>query len=366
MELRIELRKEQGPFLLEMDLTVAGERLGIFGPSGSGKSTLAALLAGLARPDHGRILLDGQPLFDGKQGIDLPPEQRRIALVFQHHALFPHLTVRQNLFYGHRRCPAAERRIAFDEVVSVLGVEHLLQQKPATLSGGERQRVALGRAVLSSPRLLVMDEPLSSLDDDLRFRIIPYLRLTAERFAIPFVFISHSLAEMRLMAGQVAVLEQGRVTNCCTPEELARQRMGTSPIGYINLLQLGEPREEQDLLAFPWGGGELLLSASHPAAPGLYELSSKDIILCKRHPEAISARNLIPCTVRQLFSSGRKTGVELDCGGGTLVAEVAPGVAGELGIVAGTRVYAAIKASAFRLLSAGNGGSSRDALGPGG
>ncbi len=351
MELTLQLRKQQGGFLLDLDLTLSGERIGIFGPSGSGKSTLVSLLSGLSCPDAGRVLLNGQPLFDSRCRINLPPEQRRIALVFQQHALFPHLNVRQNLLYGYRRCPAAERRVELDEVAAVLGLSALLKQLPETLSGGERQRVALGRAVLAAPRLLVMDEPLSALDDDLRYRIIPYLKLVAERFKIPFMFISHSLVEMRLMAEQVAVLDKGALTALQTPEELARLRMGTSPAGYINLLELGQPRAEHGLLAFPWAGRELLLSGGSGHEPGLFELSSKDIILCKRHPEAISARNLLPCTVRALFGSGSKTGVELDCNGAPLIAEIVPAAAQELQITPGSTIWAAIKASAFRRLS---------------
>ncbi len=350
MELQLQLRKQQGDFALELDLKVSGERIGIFGPSGSGKSTLVNLLAGLARPDAGQILLDGQPLFDSSNRINLLPHRRRIALVFQQHGLFPHLTVRKNLLYGYQRCPAAERRIELAEVAEVLEITDLMGQMPDTLSGGQSQRVALGRAILASPRLLLMDEPLSALDDDLRYRIIPYLNLVSERFRIPFVFISHSLVEMRLMADQVAVLEKGQLAGVVAPEELARQRMGQSASGYINLLELGMPEEQEGLLAFPWAGKELLLSGGAGTEPGTFELSSRDIILCKRHPDAISARNLLPCMVRSLFESGKKTGIELDCNGSSLVAEVVPAAAQELQITPGSTVWAAIKASAFRRL----------------
>ena len=350
MELQLQLRKQQGDFLLELDLTVSGERIGIFGPSGSGKSTLVNLLAGLVRPDSGSIMLNGQRLFDSTSGVNLAVEQRRIALVFQQHTLFPHLSVRKNLLYGHQRCPAEERRIDLAEVVEVLELGQLLDRMPETLSGGQSQRVALGRAILASPRLLLMDEPLSALDDDLRYRIIPYLKLVSERFRIPFIFISHSLVEMRLMADQVAVLEKGQLAGLVTPEQLARQRMGQSPAGYINLLELGVPQERQGLLAYPWAGVELLLSSGKQPEAGMFELSSKDIILCKRHPDAISARNLLPCTVRSLFETGSKIGVELDCKGGTLVAEIVPDAARELGIAPGGIIWAAIKASAFRRL----------------
>jgi len=350
MELKLQLRKQQGSFLLELELNVCGERIGIFGPSGSGKSTLVNLLAGLTRPDSGSILLNGQPLFDSSTGANVATEQRRIAMVFQRHALFPHLSVRKNLQYGYQRCPTKERRIDLAEVAELLEITDLMGQMPDTLSGGQSQRVALGRAILASPRLLLMDEPLSALDDDLRYRIIPYLNLVSERFKIPFVFISHSLVEMRLMADQVAVLEKGRLTGVVSPEQLARQRMGQSPAGYINLLEMGVPKERQGLLAFPWAGGELLLSGNAETESGLFELSSKDIILCKRHPDAISARNLLPCTVRSLFEAGSKIGVELDCKGGTLVAEIVPDAARELEVTVGSIIWAAIKASAFRRL----------------
>lgn len=350
MELQLQIHKKQGDFSLELDLTANSERLGIFGPSGSGKSTLIRLLAGLEPPDCGRIILNGSTLFDSNTGICVAPEQRRIALVFQHHALFPHLSVRKNLLYGYQRCPVAERRIDLEEVAQVLELGDLLEQAPTTLSGGQSQRVALGRAILASPRLLVMDEPLSALDDTLRYRIIPYLRLVSERFRIPLVFISHSQLEMRLMADQVAVIENGQLHSVVTPEELARQRMGTSPTGYINLLDLGIPGNKNELLAFPWGSSELLISGSIGEEAGLFELSSKDIILCKRHPEAISARNLLPCMVQSLFEVGRKTGVELDCNGNRLIAEIVPDAAQELAITPGSTIWAAIKASAFRRL----------------
>ena len=350
MDLHLHLRKQQGEFLLDLELKVSGERIGIFGPSGSGKSTLVACLAGLRAPDSGSIMLDGQPIFDHTSRINLPPHQRRIALVFQQHGLFPHLNVRKNLLYGHQRCPVTERRIELDEVAEVLEISDLLEQKPDTLSGGQSQRVALGRAILASPRLLLMDEPLSALDDDLRYRIIPYLNLVSSRFRIPFLFISHSLVEMRLMAEMVAVLDKGGLTGVLSPEELARQRMGQSKSGYINLLELGVPQERRGLLAFPWAGQELLLSGGNRPEPGMFELSSKDIILCKRHPDAISARNLLPCMVKALFGSGSKTGIELDCGGNRLVAEVAPDTVQELQITPGSTIWAAIKASAFRRL----------------
>lgn len=348
MELRVAIRKRFTSFDLNVDFTVSQDRIGVFGPSGSGKSTLVNLIAGLQQPDDGIIQLDGTTLFDAKTNV--PTERRRIGIIFQHPHLFPHLSVRRNLLYGHTRCTPENRKIDIDSLVGVLQIGHLLERGVNNLSGGEKQRVALGRAILSNPRLLLMDEPLSALDDTLRFQIIPYLRGACENFGIPYLFISHSLLEMRLMADRVIVFDNGRQTAETTPEELARDRMGISTVGYINLLHLTNPRERGGITSFQWGTEELLVSTEGGTGENLFELSSKDVILFKKHPEAISARNLLHCQVVRTFASGRKIGVELSCGGERLVAEVVAEAAAELGIAEGVEIFAAIKASAFREL----------------
>jgi len=352
MELRVAVQKSFGTFCLETDVTIRGEKIGIFGPSGSGKSTMVSLIAGLEQPDTGSITLDGTPIFDDRRHINVPPEQRRIGIVFQAPNLFPHMNVRKNLLYGLKRCALEHRRIDFASLVEVLQLGHLLERGVNNLSGGEKQRVAIGRAVLSNPRLLLMDEPLSALDDNLRFQIIAYLKSACETFRIPYLFISHSLLEMRLMADQVLSVADGRIAEQTTTEQLARSRMGSSPVGYINLLQLSAMHVRDGMCVYQWDGGELLLSlGNRDTESGVFELSSKDIILFKRHPEAISARNLLCCTVVGLFESESKVGVELECGRGRLIAEIVPDAARELGIVPGGTVHAAIKASAFRRLT---------------
>ena len=349
MRLAITIARHFDSFDLNLDVRLDQARTGIFGPSGSGKSTLVNLIAGLERPDSGRIELDGEPLFNAG-AIDIPPERRRVGIIFQQPHLFPHLNVRSNLLYGQKRCPVSQQHININDLTKILGISHLLDRGVNNLSGGEKQRVAIGRAVLSNPRLLLMDEPLSALDDALRFQIIGYLKAVSSQFGIPYLFISHSLLEMRLMADEVLGIEAGRVVGRGTPEELARQRLGSSPVGYINLLELGTPHLFNGLYSYPWGAARLVLSADSGRTAALAELSSKDIMLFKQHPEAISARNLLECRVRSLFTSGRKTGVELECRGNTLIAEVVQDAVNELGIVPGGIVYAAIKASAFRML----------------
>jgi molybdate transport system ATP-binding protein len=350
MELALNVTKSFDAFTLSTDVMVSGDRVGIYGPSGSGKSTLVSMLAGLLEPDRGEIILGGECLFSSGRRVNVRPEKRRIAMVFQQHGLFPHLSVRNNLLYGYKRTPRSDRNIDFDALVAVLQLEGLLSRGVTNLSGGEKQRVALGRAILASPRLLLMDEPLSALDDALRFQIIPYLKSVSEHFGIPYLFISHSLTEMRLMTDTTLVFEKGEMVAQTTSEQLARNRMAISQSGYINLLRLGLPVPSSGLFAYPWGAGSLLLAVGSDRDGSLVELSSKEIMLFKKHPEAISARNLLPCVVSSLFACGHKVGIELETAGNILIAEVVRDAVSELGIVPGSTVYAAIKASAFRML----------------
>ena len=243
MQLDVQLKKTVGTFDLDAEFTLSGGRTGIFGPSGSGKSTLMHLLAGLNTADNGHIRLDGVPLFDSTRRIDLKPEERRIGVVFQHAHLFPHMSVRRNIFYGWKRTKEKDRRIDPETLLEVLGIEPLLGRGVTTLSGGERQRVALARTVLTCPRLILMDEPLTGLDEELKFQIIPYLNRVFAEFEIPLLFISHSMLEMRLMTRETLVIDRGRVVNHLATESLARTSWDNKGRqGYLNLLKLGPHR----------------------------------------------------------------------------------------------------------------------------
>ncbi|HEY3276675.1 MAG TPA: molybdenum ABC transporter ATP-binding protein [Syntrophorhabdaceae bacterium] len=350
MELRVSAQKRMGRFLLEADFVIQGDRIGIFGPSGGGKSTLVSLISGLRHPDHGVIELDGECLFDSAKGIRMTAEHRRISMVFQQPHLFPHLSVRGNLLYGYKRCPPELRKITLESLVEVLNIGPLLHRGVKNLSGGEKQRIAIGRAVLANPRVLLMDEPLSGLDDTLKFQIIPFLKNACEQFRIPYLFISHSLTEMRIMTDRVLHLADGRVTGQTTGEELARNTIGEKGPGYQNLLRLKGIRRMDGLCVYPWGDQELLISGGTEGEEILYELPATDIILFKRHPEAISARNLLKGSVTDLFRAGGRIGVELSFGDKRLVAAVVQEAVEELEIVQGAELYAAIKATAFRQL----------------
>ncbi len=210
--IRLTAKLRRDAFALDVDVELPGSGVtALFGPSGAGKSTIIDIVAGLVKPPQGTIVVNEVVYFESDAGIDLPPEQRRVGYVFQDARLFPHIDVAANLRYGEKRRAESDRVATFDEVVELLGIAHLLSRRPATLSGGEKQRVAIGRALLSGPRLLLLDEPLASLDAARKAEILPYLQRLRARFALPMLYVSHVWAEVELLADHVVRLEAGRV-----------------------------------------------------------------------------------------------------------------------------------------------------------
>jgi molybdate transport system ATP-binding protein len=209
--IEIDVRHRQGDFALEASLTAYGATLALCGPSGAGKTTMLDIIAGLTRPSQGRVVVNGAIFLDTKADVDLSPRRRRVGYVFQELRLFPHLNVERNLLYGRRFAGEGARMVDFDQAVDLLGIRALLDRWPARLSGGEKQRVAIGRALLANPRVLLMDEPLAALDDARRAEILAYIEKLREVFAIPIVFVSHRISEVERLASDVAVLEQGRL-----------------------------------------------------------------------------------------------------------------------------------------------------------
>jgi molybdate transport system ATP-binding protein len=210
--LRVDIKKQLGEFSLQAAFESAGRVTGLFGASGAGKTSLINMIAGLLRPDHGVIALDDDILDDTEKGVHVPPHRRRIGYVFQDARLFPHLSIDENLDYGRRMNRLTDDPAQKKRVTDLLDIGHLLDRRPGKLSGGERQRVALGRALLSKPRLLLLDEPLGSLDEGRKVEILPYLVRLRDEANVPMVYVSHDAAEMRQLATQIVMLRNGRVT----------------------------------------------------------------------------------------------------------------------------------------------------------
>jgi molybdate transport system ATP-binding protein len=211
--LRVDVTKQLGEFSLQAAFESEGRVTGLFGASGAGKTSLVNMIAGLLRPDRGTIVVDGETLDDSASHLHVPSWRRRIGYVFQDARLFPHLDIRQNLDYGRRMNALADDPAQKKRVTDLLDIGHLLDRRPGKLSGGERQRVALGRALLAKPRLLLLDEPLGALDEGRRAEILPYLVRLRDEARIPMVYVSHDAAEMRQLATQIVLLQRGRVSS---------------------------------------------------------------------------------------------------------------------------------------------------------
>jgi molybdate transport system ATP-binding protein len=219
--LGVAVKRKQGDFFVDVAFSVPEKGItALFGPSGVGKTSVVNMIAGLSSPDSGRIVLGGRALFDAEEGVNVSPDGRRIGYIFQDGRLFPHLTVRGNLSYGMKMVPEDRRYVDFDQVVDLLGIRPLLDRRPAKLSGGEKQRVAIGRAFLCSPDLLLMDEPLASLDGPRKEEVLPFIAKICRKFSTPVLYVSHSVKEITRLADQVVILENGCVAASGPVEEL--------------------------------------------------------------------------------------------------------------------------------------------------
>jgi len=342
-----------GGFLLEARFQAGDGVTGLFGPSGSGKSTVFALTAGILRPEVGTIRLAGRVLLDTAAGICLPPEQRRIGVVFQDHLLFPHLTVRQNLLFGKRA--RLDQPIDLERVAAVLELGGLLERRPGTLSGGQQQRVALGRALLRGPELLLMDEPLTGLDEGLKERILTYLERALAEWRIPTVLVSHDQVDVRRLAERVVVLEKGRVIEsgptATTLDRAVLARLDHGP-GPINLLRVHALRQVSE----HWEGQVGMQTLHLPSGVGftaggsaLLRFLPRDVILSRTAVNGLSARNQLHGHIREVMPLGERIFVAIDVGQ-FLWAEVTAAAAQELGLQAGAAITCVIKTAAFEPL----------------
>ncbi len=350
MQLHVAMRRQWLDLWASVDLT--SRVTGLFGRSGSGKTTLLHQIAGLVAPDEGRIALDGEPLFDSAAGVNLPPHQRGIGVVFQDGRLFDHYTVERNLRYGEKR----GGRIAFDDVVDMLELSPLLSRCPAQLSGGEKQRVALGRALMQSPRLLLLDEPLAALDQRLKKQIIPFLRRVRDNVSVPMIYVSHDLAEVLSMTDHLLVLDRGKAAGCGHYADLVQQRAvldAVHHLGLTNVLSLTVTRHETgEGITYLDAGGRSIRAHVLDAPVGStvsVALRPEDIALAAAPVDAISIQNQIPATVSRLVRHKGSALIEVDIGQPLLV-EISFKALGELGIEPGKAVYCLFKAHAMTTL----------------
>jgi molybdate transport system ATP-binding protein len=281
--------------------------IALFGRSGAGKTTLINILAGLVRPVRGRITLNGAVLFDSAAGIDLPPERRRLGYVFQEGRLFPHLDVRRNLLYGWRRAPPDDRPIGLEKIVDLLDISHLLRRRPTGLSGGEKQRVAIGRALLANPRLLLLDEPLASLDAARKNEVLPFIEQLRESLGLPIVYVSHDLDEIVRLADTMALLDAGRVVTVGPIEHLMGRLELDSVIGRADagaVLRARVTAHEDSFSLSHLGFGDLRLRVPQLDLPVGAEVrvrvKARDVSLALTAPSDISILNVLPARVAEI------------------------------------------------------------------
>jgi molybdate transport system ATP-binding protein len=358
MSLTVEIAHRLGDFMLEARFASAGRVTALFGRSGAGKTTLVNAIAGLVRPAYGRIEVEGETLLDTVRGISVPRHRRRIGYVFQEGRLFPHLTVRRNLRYGTWFAPREGRYVEFDRVIETLGIAHLLDRKPGTLSGGERQRVAIGRALLASPRLLLMDEPLASLDAARRHEVLAFIERMRDAFSIPIVYVSHAMDEVIRLADTLVLVDGGRIAAVGPVEELLsrldlRPLTGRYEAGAVIAARVAGSDDAFALTHLDFPGGTLRVARidAPPGAEVRVRIRARDVSLALTRPADISVLNIFEGTVREVAAdpddpSGAQLDVRLDIGV-PLWARITRRSARDLGIAPGRRVHALVKSVAI-------------------
>lgn len=343
---------------LSLDITFSAPTPGttmLFGPSGSGKSTTIAAIAGLLRADQLRVSLDDEVLADTSQNIFIPPEKRRIGLVFQDARLFPHLDVMGNLAYGFRRAPQGP--FEFDGVIDLLGLEDLLKQRPHTLSGGQKQRVAIGRALLSQPRLLLLDEPLASLDRARRHEILPYLQRIKHQRNLPIVYVTHSMAEVTLLADTLVLLDRGRVQTAgplsAITSDAAMPTALRDDAGSVLRMRIVDHDAYTRLTRLQ--SGRLVLDVPLQAERSGFvrvRVPAREVILAQAAMAAISINNTIPGRVRKVVEDVERNIalVEVLVGDDVILARVTRNAVTRLGLQTGAAVMAMVKSSSIEVM----------------
>jgi molybdate transport system ATP-binding protein len=354
--LKVAAAKRLGAFALDVafELPTPGV-VALFGPSGCGKTTVVNVIAGLARPDAGEVALDDDVLLDTGRGIDIPTERRRIGYVFQDARLFPHLNVAANLRFALRRA-FDPHYVSFDQVVSLLDLDKLLARRVHRLSGGERQRVAIGRALLSQPRLLLLDEPLAALDRERREEVLPYLESLRDRLAIPMVYVSHRFDEVLRLATHIVLMQSGAVVaqggiGAISLDARLRSLIGPDAVGAVlEGVALGRD-PASGLTRVRVAGGELKVQ-SLEVAPGTglrVQLLARDLIVSTQMPQHLSVRNNLKGVVTAIIDDDAGSDlIAIDIGGAQVLARVTKAATRELKLAPGLPAWALVKSVSLR------------------
>ena len=355
--LKVKVAKTRDEFALAAEFTAPTPGVvALFGRSGCGKTTTANIISGLLPADTAYIELDGHVLTDTAAGISIPPEQRRIGYVFQDDRLFPHMSVIRNLQYGLKRARAPRQTIAFDQIVSLLGLDALLQRQPYQLSGGERQRVSLGRALLSQPALLLLDEPLAALDTARREEVLPYLERLRDNLSIPMVYVSHQFDEVLQLATHVVLMDAGHVVAQGSLSEVSlvpqlRAIVGPDSVGAVVDGVVTSVHASGGMAELRVGAGMLNVSV-----PGVkvgervrVQLLARDIILATEEPRGLSVRNQLRGVITSVVDDENEARlVTVDVGGTKVLSRVTRGAVDALGLLNGMSVWVLVKAVSTR------------------
>jgi molybdate transport system ATP-binding protein len=361
--LAARVRKERrnagaAPFLLDISLEAPPGITILFGPSGVGKSTFLDCVAGLEQPDDGRIAVGENVLFDSSSRIHLPPQERRIAYVFQSLALFPHLTVEENVEYGLNELPEPQRRERAAEILQAFRVEELKHQRPGQISGGEKQRIALARSLVTNPRLLLLDEPLTGLDAELKTSIVEDLRAWNAAKRIPILYVTHSRDEVDALGERVIAIENGHVVSHGLPMDVLgapRRKRLAQTAGFENLLAgtVLDLREPDGVMRVRLGESvceiEVPLGYSSAGHRVQVAIRAGDILLAVERPRGLSARNILEGRIASLEQRGTMFIARVDCGV-VFVAHVTPGAVRALELSPGKRVWLVLKTHSCHLV----------------
>ena len=347
MSLEFDVHHTLGAFTLDARFTAPQGVTALFGPSGAGKSSLVDIVAGLIRPQRGRVAIDGQALVDTDRGVFVPRHRRRVGYVFQDSRLFPHLSVRRNLLYGRWFAKGNGGAAGdFASVVDLLGIGAFLERRPESLSGGEKQRVAIGRALLAKPRLVLMDEPLASLDEARRAEIMPYIERLRDEAGVPILYVSHSISEVARLATTVVVLDNGAVAAIGPVADILPL---ADDGGSVLEATIARHDEAFQLSLLSSRAGELQVPRlARPVGASVRAyIRSRDVMLSLHPPQDISALNVLAGTIVTVTPRGAQADVGLDCNGATLLARVTAKSVERLALAPGRTVHAVVKSVSF-------------------